>query len=118
MHYVCIEDNRISSILNYEPTVPSSVTVVTITDTEYNNIKAQTHYFDVADRTVKSVDASVLIQKEQEVENAQQREFLRSTDWQILRHIRQKALNVPTSLTDEEYLALEQQRADAAASIV
>lgn len=117
MHYVCIEDNRVASILSYEPNVPNTITVVTITDDQYNQIVAQTHQFDVATRTVKSVDANILSQKAKEVENAEHREFLRSTDWKVLRHLRQKALGIPTSLTDSEYLALEQQRADAAASI-
>lgn len=39
------------------------------------------------------------------------------TDWQVLRHIRQKALGVRTSLTEEEYLALELQRQDASTKI-
>ena len=45
-------------------------------------------------------------------------EFLNSTDWKILRHIRQKALNITTSLSDVEYLQLEQQRQAAAARII
>jgi hypothetical protein len=36
----------------------------------------------------------------------------------ILRNIRQKALNITTSLTDAEYLQLEQQRQAAAARII
>lgn len=115
MHYVCIESGNVVGIQGYEPSVPSSIEVVTITDDQFNQIVAQTHRFDVATKTVISVDQS---SKERERLNAVEREFLRSTDWQILRHIRQTALGQTTSLSNEEYLELEQQRADAAARIV
>jgi predicted amino acid-binding ACT domain protein len=57
-------------------------------------------------------------QIEQEKINAEALALLASTDFKVLRHIRQKALGQELSLSEEEYLALEQQRADAAASIV
>lgn len=57
-------------------------------------------------------------QLEQEQTNADSMVFLASTDFQVLRHIRQKALGQELSLSEEEYLALEQQRADAAARII
>ena len=65
-----------------------------------------------------AVDQVVIDQREQDRLNGIEREFLNSTDWKIMRHIRQKALNVATSLTDVEYLELEQQRQAAAARIV
>jgi len=55
---------------------------------------------------------------EQEKINAEALAFLAATDFKVLRHIRQKALGQQLSLSEEEYLALEQQRSDAAASIV
>ena len=118
MHYVCIENNVVSSILNYEPNVPSTVSIVTITDNQLEQIKNETHRFDVATRSVVPVDASVTAAKARDLANAVEQEFLRSTDWKILRHIRQKALGTPTSLSEPEYLALEQQRAAAAARII
>ena len=118
MHYVCIEDNVIISILNYEPSVPESVTVVTITDEDSAQIENQTHFFDVETQTVKPVADEILAQKEQDKLNAVEREFLNSTDWKILRHLRQKSLDLTTSLTEEQYLDLEQQRQAAAARIV
>lgn len=118
MYYVCIEDNSIISILNYLPSVPDSVSLHEITDEQASQIKEQTHYFDVSSKTVKPVDANVSSQKSQDLLNAQEREFLRSTDWKILRHLRQKSLGQTTSLTEQEFLELEQQRADAAARIV
>ena len=57
-------------------------------------------------------------QLEQERINAESLEFLTVTDFKVLRHIRQKALNQKLSLSEEEYLALEQQRSEAAARII
>ena len=111
MHYVCIENNTVVAILNYLPNVPSTVRLQEITDPQADQLRAQTHYFDIADNTVKSVAENV-------VANAQEREFLNNTDWKILRHIRQKALNIATSLSDTEYIQLEQQREAAAARVV
>jgi len=118
MHYVCIENNTIISILNYQPNVPETVTVQEISDEQANQIATQTHYFDINSRSVIAVESSVTAQKEQEKANGQEKEFLNSTDWKILRHLRQKALAVTTSMTESEYLALEQQRQDAAARII
>jgi len=118
MHYVCIEDNVIVSILGYAPNVPDTVSVVEISDADAELITAQTSYFDLVTKTVKAVDASVTAQKTQDLANAEQLEFLRSTDWQILRHLRQQTLGHTTTLTDAEFLTLEQQRADAAASVI
>lgn len=118
MHYVCIENDLVVSILNYAPNVPNSVSVVEITNEQADQLVAQTHYFDVPTRTVKPVDASVTEQKARDAANAIEREFLNSTDWKVMRHIRQKALNIPTSLSDAQYIELEQQRQAAAARIV
>ena len=117
MHYVCIENNKIISILNYQPSVPSSVEVIEIADAQHEQIIANTHKFDIATKQVVINPSYSLEEKAQEIVNAVNREFLYSTDWQILRHIRQKALDQTTSLTEEEYLTLEQQRADAAGRI-
>ena len=117
MHYVCIENNIVVSVLNYQPNVPSSVAVVEITDSQAAQIAAQTHYFDVPSRSVTAVAAGITAQRAADVANGQEREFLNSTDWKILRHIRQKALNISTSLSDAEYIQLEQQREAAAARI-
>ena len=117
MNYVCIENNLVVSVLSYQPNVPSSVTMVEITDAQAAQMAAQTHYFDVASRTVAAVAAGVTAQRAVDIANGQEREFLNSTDWKILRHIRQKALNIATSLSDAEYIQLEQQREAAAARV-
>jgi hypothetical protein len=118
MNYVCIENNQVISILNYEPNVPNTVSVVEITDAQAAQIAAQTHYFDVSSGTVTTVAAEVTAQRVTDIANGQEREFLNNTDWKILRHLRQKALNITTSLSDTEYIQLEQQREAAAARVV
>ncbi len=118
MYYVCIENNQITGIQNYEPAVPNTVSVITISDTQHAQIMAQTHVFDVASRTIVAVDQTIISQREQDKLNGIEREFLNSTDWKVMRHIRQKALGIATSLTDAEYTELEQQRQTAAARIV
>jgi hypothetical protein len=92
--------------------------VVIISDNDLKKIENQTHFFDVETQTVEPVADEIVAQKTQEKLNAVAREFLNSTDWQILRHLRQKALGTPTSLTEEQYLSLEQLRSAAAARIV
>lgn len=117
MHYVCIENNQVVSVLNYQPNVPNTVSVTEITDSHAAEIAAQTHYFDVASKSVTAVAAGITAQRAVDVANGLEREFLNSTDWQVLRHLRQLALSVPTSLSAEQYLQLEQQRHAASARI-
>jgi hypothetical protein len=121
MNYVCIEDNKIIGIFNYQPGVPDSVTVVEITDDEAKQIHENTHFLDtdniVKPRPQADLDAEAA-NKELELENAEKREFLNSTDWKVMRHIRQLALGIPTTLTEDEYVALEQERQETANSII
>ena len=65
MYYVCIENNQVTGIQSYEPAVPSSVSVVTITDQQHQQIIDQTHRFDVPSKTVLAVDSAILAEKEQ-----------------------------------------------------
>lgn len=119
--YICKEENKIVSILNYIPTVPASVTVIPISDDEYSDLQNKTHYFDVVTNQIcKHTDAELQKQKNKlDVEklNGDMKLFLANTDWKILRHLREKALGVPTSMSEPEYLLLETQRHDAARSI-
>lgn len=69
--------------------------------------------------------AEKIAEKQQKEEKAQQEKInaealklLAESDFKVLRHIRQKALGQETSLSEEEYLALEQERSDAASRIV
>jgi hypothetical protein len=118
MHYVCIENKQVISILNYEPNVPDTVLVHQISDNEYKTIQGDTHFFNVETMKVESLPQEVFDQKEIEEQNRLHQRYLNSTDWMVLRHIRQKELGVETSLTDEEYKALEAKRQDIASQIV
>lgn len=119
MHYVCIENSQVISILNYQPNVPASVQTVAISDEQYNLItKEHTHYFDtvtlgvqpLADQALQNAEAI----KKQQATNAEMRSFLANSDWKVLRHVRELALGKPTSLTPAEYLVLEAARENAA----
>jgi hypothetical protein len=118
MYYVCVENNQAISVLNYKPSVPNSVKIVEISDLDYKKLEDQIGRFDVAASKVIDLSADILASKEVEIKNGQEREFLNSTDWKVLRHIREKALNIPTTLSDYEYLELEKSRNSAAARII
>lgn len=55
---------------------------------------------------------------EQQRINQESLQFLQSTDFKILRHIRQQTLGIKTSLSQEEYTQLELLRHEAASRIV
>ena len=119
MYYVCVENNQIVSMLDYEPNVPSSVSVTTITDDEYGLIsKEKTHYFDIETGTVKLHGEEVFAQRDVDAQNRVYEKFLDDTDWKVMRHIREKALAKTTTLSEEEYTDLETQRDTAAAGII
>lgn len=117
MKYVCIEDNRVCGIMEYEPNVPDTVTVTVITDEEYEQLNSRTHYFDIPSSSVLPYDDTALDQLDQLTVNEDKIKFLAKTDWKVLRHIREKALRIPTSLSEDEYFDLELQRHDAANAI-
>lgn len=107
MYYVCIEDDKIISILNYEPNVPETVTVCEISDDDYELLNEGTHYFSIGDMSVLLLPEEKLELKKLEETKNEYKAKLSSTDWKVMRHIREKALNMPTTLTDEEYIELE-----------
>ena len=110
MFYACVEDGTLISVMSYPPTVPSTVRVIPITDQDHELLTQGDHYFD-------TVSGQVLARPDQHRQEVIQQEtqrrdraFLRDTDWKVLRHLRERALGIETSLTHEQYLALEQQR--------
>lgn len=94
---------------------------VECTEIDKANYFAGTHYFDETLKKVVSKPKPVLDQIKQKQDadkkNRTLLKFLADTDWKVLRHIREKALNLPTSLSDSEYIALEKFRHDAATEI-
>lgn len=119
MYYVCIDkqENRVSNILDYEPNVPENIKVVTITDEQYKFIENKTHFFNIEINRVVLVPNEHQALLDQEKIKQEALTLLNESDWKVLRHIREKALEVETTLSEEEYLELEQTRAEAAAKI-
>lgn len=117
MHYICIENHQIVSVLNYEPNVPQTVQVIPISDDQAKLLQVGTHYYDVTDHMIKVVSDSITQVQAQMAQNTTAKSFLQRTDYQVLRHIRQLHLGIPTSLTSDEYTQLELDRQQAAVSI-
>ncbi len=118
MKYICIEAGEVTSLMSYEPEVPSGVTVVEISDSEADQLDAGTHIFDISTQSVTPKTSEIVAEENTVAQNGQEREFLSSTDWKVLRHIRQKHLGIATTLTEEQYTELENQREAAAQRVV
>lgn len=118
MYYVCIENNRIVGIQNYEPQVPPTVSVHQISDEQYELLKVGSHIFNVETGQIVA-SASFSVEKlEIDKKNSIEREYLNSTDWMVLRHLRQKTLGIDTSLTEDQFRDLEMKRQEAALRII
>lgn len=46
MMYFCVENDILISVLDYEPTVPQTVTVVRVKEEYVKLLESKTHYFD------------------------------------------------------------------------
>lgn len=112
MFYVCVENKQVISICDYEPSVPKTVSIFPISPEDHSKILKRSHFFDTKSNKVIQIDTPSPV--DQSLANL---EFLTSTDWKVLRHIRQQALGIPTSLSEEEYLELEKQRQIASEKI-
>lgn len=117
MRYICVEDDRIAGILNYEPNVPPTVKVVKIEDDEYSKLSARTHYFDIPTSTILPYAKSETDKLAAQEASQDHIRFLNNSDWKVMRHIREKALGIPTSLSEAEYLDLELERHQRASAI-
>lgn len=118
MHYVCVENNQVTTILNYKPNVPETVTVVEISEEQYQLLVRGDHFFDTDIMGISPLGDQIIQQNKLIDDNASKMEYLKSTDWMVLRHVREKALGLETSLTEDKYLQLEKKRQDTADSIV
>jgi hypothetical protein len=117
MYYICIENGKVCGVLNYEPTVPSTVKVHQISDSEYATLTDTRHWFNTETMQIELINATALADWDRSAETAGLRTFLQETDWKVLRHIREKALGITTSITEDQYIELEQQRQQAAKQI-
>lgn len=114
MFHVCVENNRVISIINYNPEVPDGVTVYTISNEEHGALLVGTHYFDTDQGKVLEIPSALAKHRQDFLAKSNGRGYLTDTDWIVLRHIREKTLSLPTSLTEEEYLDLERKRHEVA----
>ncbi len=117
MKYVCVENSSAISVSLYKPNVPAGIQVFEISDVDYECLKAGTHEWDIEHNQIKERLQSTLEQLKVQSRNNELTRYLNSTDWQVLRHIRQLHLGEPTSLTADEYTQLERERARMADQI-
>jgi len=112
MPYIFIENNEVISITDYEVEIPSTVEKVEISQSDYEGLLNGTHIVDMPTKTIVQNTAA-----EKERQNNANLSFLHNTDWKVLRHLREKTLGVTTSLSEQEFLELEESRQKAAKSI-
>lgn len=117
MYYYCVENNQICSVSNYEPNVPESVSVYEVPDDIHERIQNKEWWFNLETRTAEPLPDSVAAQLDAVKSHQEKLTFLSKTDWQVLRHLRQKALGLPTTLEEWQYLDLEFKREQTARSI-
>jgi len=115
MPFLYIENNEVISILHDKAETPNSVEQIEISNNEYEGLFNESFIFDLS--TKKVIDNPNPQNIEKDEKNGELRYFLQSTDWKVLRHIREINLELETSLTEQEYLELEQQRQQAARDI-
>ena len=84
MKYVCIESGEVISVMDYQPSVPDTVTVVTITDSEADNLNAGTHIFNVSSSSVVAKSADAVAQENTETANGTEREYLNTKKYIIV----------------------------------
>ena len=117
MYYICIENGKIVSVLDYVPNVPETVRVVPITDEDNKKILEKTHVFNIELNRVVPMSADKVAEIGEVTASIENFNFLNNSDWKVLRHIRQKALGLATSLTEAEYIELERQRQIASTAV-
>lgn len=110
IHYVLVEDGRVISTIDYKPNAPDTVSVYPIPKEDYDAIVGQTHFFDPVSEKVTPVDISVTNRRLAIAARDNGKGYLQETDWIVMRHIREIALSLPTTLTHDEYIALETKR--------
>jgi hypothetical protein len=119
MKYILTKNKQLVSVLNYEPNTSgdTEIVVTKITDDEDSLILNKTHKFDTDSLKVipNSAEDNAQIQSVKVKES--NISFLLSTDWKILRHIREKHLGVSATLSEKQYTELETLRQEAAKGI-
>ena len=102
---VCIEGDTVSGVFDYKPKVTkkSGIIVHEITEESFNQLQSGSYYFDIKTKELLPI-------KDTSIEKQKYKNFLNDSDWLVLRHLREKFLDIPTTLSDSEFRALEQKR--------
>lgn len=114
-YFVCVENGGVVSLLDYVPNVPETIEVVEIPEHQYQALLSGFYYFDCQRKEIQPI---LQEQLQSSTEYQAKISFLESTDWKILRHLREKALGIQTSLSEQQYIDLEIERQEIAKSIV
>jgi hypothetical protein len=114
MLFIIIENNKIVSKLDYKPNVPENTNIIEYTE----NIPKE--FIELIDGKICDSRNYIFYQgkyipvtgeiKEQIRINKEAKDFLTNTDWKVLRHLEQQEKNISTSLTQEDYQALLNER--------
>lgn len=114
MLFIIIENNKIVSKLDYKPNVPENTNIIEYTENipkEFivlidGKICDSRDYIFYQGKYITATDEI----KEQIRINKEAKDFLTNTDWKVLRHLEQQEKNTSTSLTQEDYQALLNER--------
>jgi hypothetical protein len=115
MIYICVEDKQVSAVLNYPPTVPKSVAVYKISDQEQAGIERGDLIFNPETCKVEEYHGAPALAAAKESDAASA--YLASTDWRVLRHLREQVLGLTTTLSEKQYLELEALRHSASTRV-
>lgn len=116
--YVLVEDSRVIGIIDYKPNTPDSVTVYPIPKEDHDSIMGQTHFFDPVTGKVTPVAPAFTNRRLAIAARDDGKAYLQETDWIVMRHIREIALGFPTTLSNDEYIALETKRHTVAKALI
>jgi len=106
------------SFSSAKTTAPDYVIQLECSDDDQQKILSGMYEFNAVERRVVQKSSVALAEIATQKSNAEKSHYLSSTDWKILRHLREKMLQVQTSMTEQEFIALEQERQAIAKSIV
>jgi hypothetical protein len=82
MKYLCTEDNKIISILDYIPNLPKSVKIIEISDMEAEELNQGKKYYDFIDKKIKLIENKNIDPMNLEINVKNERNMLLSeTDW-------------------------------------
>ena len=116
MKYIIVQNNQI--VYQYEADQPQAF------GGSWSAEYSQHLEIDPSIQFPKLVDGVVVEDEEKkqqyeaQIQSQEALNFLNTTDWKVIRHRDQQALGVPTSMTEEQFQELLEQRQSARDSII